>query len=140
MNALTISEPHASRIAAGDKWVENRTWETLRRGPLAIHAGKGSRYLTAKQLREYPHRGCVIAVAQLVAVFHIRAILENAELRPDTVAPHCRWTWAEIAAHEHTEGPFCWMLGSVEQLATPLPLKGRLGLFDVDATLLNLKR
>lgn len=41
MKALTISQPYASLIARGEKFVENRRWPTPYRGPLAIHAGKG---------------------------------------------------------------------------------------------------
>lgn len=39
MYALTIKQPWASAIMAGLKRVENRTWRTDYRGPLAIHAG-----------------------------------------------------------------------------------------------------
>jgi len=37
MKALTISQPYASLIVSGKKWVENRTWGTSYRGMLAIH-------------------------------------------------------------------------------------------------------
>lgn len=46
MKALTISQPFASLIASGEKWIENRIWYTSYRGPLAIHAGKGLQYLS----------------------------------------------------------------------------------------------
>lgn len=39
MYALTVKQPWASAIMAGLKRVENRTWRTDYRGPLAIHAG-----------------------------------------------------------------------------------------------------
>jgi len=50
MKALTISQPYASLIASGEKWVENRTWATRYRGPLAIHAGRGTQYLSRDEL------------------------------------------------------------------------------------------
>ena len=62
MLALTVSQPYASMIADGAKWIENRHWETRYRGPLAIHAGKGTQYLERKQLAEYPSG--VLAVCQ----------------------------------------------------------------------------
>jgi len=52
MKALTISQPYASLIASGEKWVENRSWPTGYRGPLAIHAGKGTQYLDRRELAE----------------------------------------------------------------------------------------
>ena len=36
--ALTVKQPWASLLVAGIKTVENRTWTTKYRGPLAIHA------------------------------------------------------------------------------------------------------
>ncbi len=38
MKALTIRQPFASLIVDGYKTVENRTWKTAYKGPLAIHA------------------------------------------------------------------------------------------------------
>jgi len=52
MKALTISQPFASLIASGSKFVENRTWPTSYRGPLAIHAGKGTQYMTRREMSE----------------------------------------------------------------------------------------
>ena len=39
LRALTIKQPWASLLVAGIKTVENRSWTTAHRGPLAIHAG-----------------------------------------------------------------------------------------------------
>ena len=70
MKALTVSQPYASMIADGKKFVENRSLDTNYRGPLAIHAGKGSSYMTAKQIRESSMPfGCVIATCSLDALF-----------------------------------------------------------------------
>jgi len=69
MKALTISQPFASLIASGEKWIENRRWETKYRGPLAIHAGKGTQYLDRAQLAGYP--AGVVAVANLAACFRL---------------------------------------------------------------------
>jgi len=41
--AITLFEPWASAIAFAGKDVENRTWRTHYRGPLAIHAGAESK-------------------------------------------------------------------------------------------------
>ncbi len=42
MKALTLHQPWASLIACGRKRIETRSWKTDYRGPLAIHAGKGT--------------------------------------------------------------------------------------------------
>ncbi len=46
MKVLTLTQPWATLVAEGAKKIETRSWETLYRGPLAIHAAKG-----------YPDRG-----------------------------------------------------------------------------------
>ena len=112
MKALTISQPFASMIASGDKFVENRTWETLYRGPLAIHAGKGTQYLPKKELAEYP-TGCIVAVARLAACFRVTTIRFNGDIakaHAKRIAPGTTKFLSELARHKHTEGPWCGVL------------------------------
>jgi len=129
MKALTISQPYASLIADGEKWVENRRWSTSYRGPLAIHAGKGTQYLDRGELAAYP-TGCVVAVAQLAACVLLAGVQDR------------RRGWlcelgsagfdADIfLAHEYTEGPWCWVLCDVRKLADPVYCRGAQGLWTV---------
>jgi hypothetical protein len=37
--AITVTQPYASSIVYGGKDIENRSWYTHYRGPVAIHAG-----------------------------------------------------------------------------------------------------
>jgi len=128
MKALTLSQPFASLIASGGKFVENRRWETLYRGPLAIHAGQGTQYLDRQALRQYP-TSCILAVCTLWDVLHIDEIhrLHLAGAGTPRITPH---TMGRIAEHQHTEGPFCWILRDVRALGTPIPAKGAQGLWD----------
>jgi len=130
MKALTISQPYASLIAGGQKWVENRRWPTSHRGPLAIHAGKGTQYLTRRALADYP-TGCVVAVAELVACVEYQAVRHRARSACHVLEVH-RIDVDEFLAHEHTEGPWCWVLKDVRRLAEPIPCRGKQGLFDVE--------
>lgn len=66
MKALTVQQPYASLIASGEKWIENRSWHTNYRGPLAIHAAKSSKYIKSKLLAIYP-TGRIVAITNLVA-------------------------------------------------------------------------
>jgi len=126
MKALTISQPYASLIASGEKWVENRSWFTPYRGPLAIHAGSGTQYLTKSQLREYP-TGVVIAVCRLAACikFGPHDITEAAVLIQGTTK-----TVADLMGHEHAEGPWCWILEDVQKLGDHVKCGGHLGLWE----------
>ena len=133
MKALTISQPFASLIADGSKWIENRTWPTSYRGALAIHAGKGTQYLDKDELKEYP-TGCVIAVARLVSCVTLNSIQHSAAHYGTLFVPGARRTWREVAADRHAEGPWCWILEDV-LLVEHVPIRGAQGLWDLNVSL-----
>ena len=123
LRALTIGEPYASLIMSGEKWVENRTWPTNHRGLLAIHAGKGTQYLDRKQLAAYP-AGCVLGIVELVACTPMPlTVLEGTRLQDIGINPD------EFCDHEHTEGPWCWILRNPQRYRDPQPAKGKQGLW-----------
>jgi hypothetical protein len=88
------------------KRIENRTWQTHYRGPLAIHrSGPG---------------GCIVAVADLVDVIDLDALLA-------TEPTDSEWPWDE-EQDRWLVGPYCWLLSNV-RLVDPIPMRGRLGLW-----------
>lgn len=132
LKGITISEPWASKIASGEKWIENRTWFTGYRGWLAIHAGRGQQYLTREQLQHYP-AGHIIAVARLTGCVTFtesdrRKIIEERNVEKIKGAGR---TWLNLAQHEFAEGPQCWILEDVRKLTETIPFKGMQGLWDV---------
>jgi len=126
VKALTVCQPYADNIAVGTKWVENRTWCTHYRGLLAIHAGKSSRFLGKGVTRDYP-TGAVVAVTEIIACVSIEW-LQNQPL--ETVIPGTDLTVADVLRHDHTEGPWCWILTKTAPLKTIVPCRGRQGLWD----------
>jgi len=125
VKAVTISQPFASLIADGAKFVENRTWECRYRGPIAIHAGKGTQYLDRRELREYPNGG-IVAVANLLACMPLdsmRRISRSQRIQRTEL------TIGEVLDHEHTEGPWCWILSDVKPCKF-FPCRGAQGLWD----------
>lgn len=129
MKALTISQPYASLIASGAKWVENRRWWTDYRGQLAIHAGKGQQYLSGPELQAYP-TGCVVAVAKLVGCVRLDNVRRMAKAKPKVRMPGTERYWSEILRHKHTEGPWCWILEDITPLPEPVQAKGQVGLWE----------
>lgn len=133
MRILTVRQPWAWALIHGGKDIENRTRNIAGsyRGPVAIHAGLTyEKYTPAGQLHrdafgtEVPctlHFGAVIGVVDLDHV-----------VRPDQCpdadgAPCSPWC---IPGHHHlwTSNP--------RPLRTPVPAKGRLGLWTPDEQLL----
>jgi activating signal cointegrator 1 len=138
MKALTIHQPYASWIIDGAKWVENRTWATGYRGPLAIHAG-----LSQVELRRlhcqgtYPH-GVILGHVQLVACETLERMRELAaefgdDYRLPSEEPHVSRSIIELLEHNHTWGPVCWILENPVMFREPIPAKGRQGLWEWEA-------
>ena len=135
MKALTISQPFASLIANGEKWIENRRWYCGYRGPLAIHAGKGTQYLDREEIKEFV-TGAIIAVCDMVGCVKLVSSIEGIRTTVTTPGEVERlealgFTGERIRNHEHAEGPFCFLLANVRKLDKPIPYRGAQGLFDV---------
>ncbi|HVB09053.1 MAG TPA: ASCH domain-containing protein [Bacillota bacterium] len=135
MKALTLTQPWASLIAAGEKRIETRSWSTRHRGPLAIHAALGfppaarrrcATEPTASALRRHGWadaaslpRGAIVATCRLVDV---RPIASPADAPPGDHA----------AFGDFGPGRWAWVLEDIRPLVPPRPARGRLGLWEID--------
>lgn len=135
--ALTVSQPFASLLVdPGDdgnpvKPCENRTWECLYRGPLAIHAGKGTQYLMRSELAKY-------VTSAIVGVCYVRDCIHVPTARHawERGENYRGWEYGELGAllsNEHCEGPFAIVLQDVGKLNVPIPIGGKQGLWTVPA-------
>jgi hypothetical protein len=103
VKALTVSQPYASFIAGGEKRCENRTWFTWYRGPLLIHAGKGTQYLKPSEDHLFEDVGIPMYRSAIVALADLTDCV-----RPDRareILPH--------RFHLDVGGPWCWILSNV---------------------------
>jgi hypothetical protein len=136
MKALTLTQPWATLVAIRAKKIETRSWGTGYRGPLAIHAAKGfpreARGICAAEPFRfvlqthfgpefYPNDlplGCIVAITSVTGCKKMTSewIAELTEL--------------ERAFGLYEPGRFGWLLGSVEPLIEPAPVKGALGLWE----------
>jgi hypothetical protein len=134
--ALTVCQPYAHLIARGEKRVENRKWPTDYRGPLLIHAGKSREWLnldpTDKFDEFYGVRveemafGAIVAKVYLFACLPIQAIKDARKGKADFQ----RLAW--LFEHEHTEGPWCLVLGDLWVPDKPIPYRGAQGIFEAE--------
>ena len=122
MKALTICQPFAELIARELKRVENRSWRTHYRGPLAIHAGLSREWLGEDYGLDVDRFdfGAVIATCTLVECFSIE------QIRAGDLPAEYDW----LSTHDHAHGPQCWVLANVKWLVDPIPCKGRQGLWN----------
>lgn len=129
MKALTICQPYAHLIVtpqnelgaiAIQKRVENRTWNTYLREWIAIHAGKGTKFLSPGDRELFPK----MAFGAFVGVAFLKDCVEV----PVGIR---RYPW--MRTHPHVEGPFCFILEGVFRLPEPIPCAGAQGFWDVPA-------
>lgn len=124
MRALTIKQPWADAIVHGEKRVENRTWTRSYRGPILIHAGAGydlmGRFLITDRaaLNSWPNTpSAILAVADITDIHQATGT--------------CCEPWGE--PHDHV---YHWTLANIRPLPTPVPAKGRQGLWTPNPELL----
>jgi len=143
MKAITLWQPWASLIAIGAKRYETRSWKTSYRGPLAIHAAKKPIASTLATLDTDTKEimktflaqdfrgdfwgwaalpvGCIVATCELVDcqpvedVFHF-LYKHNME--------------HETYFGDYSAGRFAWRLDDVQQLDTPIPVRGEQRLWE----------
>lgn len=138
---MSIAQPYASLIAlpATDprhKRVENRTWVTKHRGPVAICASKSMKWIEPHDRRGpgFEKFGFEIAALPLGAVVAVANLCGCIDLADGHVAAEDlrRWPWLEFQ-QLHLFGPRCFLLEAVKALPTPVPVKGMLYLFELPA-------
>lgn len=124
--ALSLKQPWANLVVQGRKTIETRTWSTLHRGPLYIHAGKAFDAAAGQHFGIAPRllpRGAIIGRVLLVAV--------------DLFTEE---SWHELRDRHCVPGRFdppryAWHMEGAVEFAEPIPCQGSLGLFDVGAVI-----
>lgn len=146
VKAITLTQPWATLVASGAKRYETRSWLTNYRGPLVIHAATGFP----------PYARAVCVEPQHFRWRLLGALLcEERDLaeRPAEVLPRGALlgiTWLEdcqrvedvrdlldeeeLAFGDYTDGRYAWKLREPLDFA-PIPIRGHLGLWNVDASL-----
>lgn len=104
MKALSVKQPWANLIASGEKTIETRVWATDYRGDILI--------VSSKQPRIEP-AGCAVAVVELT------------DCRPMTLSDEAA---AQCPIYDDA---VAWVLRNVRAIE-PFPVRGQLGLFEVD--------
>jgi hypothetical protein len=135
MKALSVLQPWAELLVLGHKRYEFRSWKTVHRGPLLIHASSrfpesARRLCQIKAIRErladggiaYPsdlHLGTILGAVVLEDCMPAEQVLFE---RPDEL---------EQMLGDFRPGQWAWKMSCPVRLPRPLPFPGRLGLFEV---------
>ena len=125
MKVLTIKEPWASLIIDGYKKYEFRSWKTNYRGKILIHAGLSLEKDMLKRFENYNldcKCGFIIGEADLVDCILVDDKF-NKELRDIDPIIYGRSNHVET---------YAWKLENIKKFDTPIPCKGKLGLWNYD--------
>jgi hypothetical protein len=123
------SHPGGRPTASRTKDVENRTWGTDYRGPLAIHAGKEwdrqGMQACRSVLEDYKvvEPGVQVGDRHLLATGAIVAVVDLVGICDDG---RCRCSGWGAIGFKH------WKLRNARPLTEPIPASGRLGLWDIN--------
>lgn len=127
IHALTVRQPWGSAMfrptTLGPKNVENRTWSTPLRGPLAIHAGlnidpAGVEFMHGITEQQERDRGHVLGIVQLVDCHETGVLCLDHGCDSNA--------WAQFVPGMRV---FHWMLEHPREFVTPIKARGALGLW-----------
>lgn len=116
VKCLSIKQPYAWLIMAGYKDVENRTWRTHYRGPLLVHAG-----LTFAKNVAFGGESGIFLPPDFFG-FARGAVIGRVDLIDCVMGHQSRWA---------ATGCYHWVMSQPVLFDSPIPYKGRLGLFEV---------
>lgn len=125
MLALSIRQPWAWLILHGGKDIENRTWPTKVRGRVLIHAAKGMTFKEWIEAINFAHYHCGVTKETLqdgcdFDMLDRGGIVGSVEIVDCVRASSSRWFMGDVG----------FVLRDPQPLPF-IPLKGRLGFFDV---------
>ena len=144
MKALTLMQPFATLVAIGAKTNETRSWKTIHRGRIAIHASaritpEFQRICQAEPFRgilkkagyrswrDLP-RGAVLCTISLTECKEI--IEENQEKQYAILEDETMVADNEFYFGDYTPGRYAWQLQDVSQFNKPIQAKGQLSLWE----------
>lgn len=137
MKALTLTQPWASLMALQQKTIETRSWETLYRGEIVIHAAKGFPGW-AKEACEEPEfskalgglKASELPISMGLCVVRILGCIRTNDMHKAHLITGHKPSAREIPFGDFTEGRFAWLTEFVRPLPNTGPVKGALGLWE----------
>lgn len=123
MKALSIRQPFAWLICAGYKDIENRRWPTKFRGRIYVHTSMqfdydGFNWVCRNALRLPP---LDVETFAYIALYPPEGVVGEVDIVDCVTESKSPWF----------EGPFGFVLANPVLYEQPIPMRGRLGLWEV---------
>lgn len=141
MKAITLYQPYASLLIWREKRIETRSWKHSYRGELAIHAGATFPKWAKELCYTEPFKSVLMLHGitspeqlPLAAVLGKTQLVAMVEMTPETIGG---LTPNELAFGDYTLGRFMWVTTGSKEYVTPIPAKGKQGLWNWDGGAAN---
>jgi hypothetical protein len=121
---LSLQQPYAELIVSGRKTIEVRKWNTRFRGQFLIHA--------SKTINNQACKSCNIDIPSLITGAIIGSALLYDVKRYQDKREFLADQDKHFAISAYSEPMYGFLLSHAKRFNKPIPLKGRLGFFDVN--------
>ena len=125
MKVLTIRKPWASLIINGYKKYEFRSWKTNYRGKILIHTSQKIEKEMLSRFKDYNLNcigGSIIGEAELTDCILVDENFNQNLRKIDNIV---------YGRSNHVE-KYAWKLENVKKYDEPIPMKGKLGLWNIE--------
>lgn len=123
MKVLTIKQPWAELIIDGYKAYEFRSWKTKYRGKILIHAGMSLENDMVERFKDYHLEYTMGAIIG-------EAILEDCILVDKEFNDQLRSIDPIVYGKSNHVETYAWKLTNIVKYDNPIPIKGKLGLWN----------
>ena len=135
MKVISLTEPFATLISEGKKYIETRSWKTNYRGELYIHASKTKirkEWLNNKELMDLVddknlNYGYIICKCNLIDCIYMDEEFIN----------KIKKNHQEYLCGIYEVGRYAWILDNVELLNEKIPAKGNLNIWNYERNDVN---
>jgi len=128
MKCLSVCQPFADLIIQGKKTIELRKWNTKFRGEFLVQAAQNIRTEDCRRLKmkDSLTTGAIIGKVELVSV---KKYENESKLKLDSKK--------HLALNNKSDNKYGFILQNPKQFKVPIPCKGKLKFFEVEANLPN---
>jgi hypothetical protein len=130
LKALTVCQPYAE-LLLGPKRVENRSWPTRYRGLVALHAGKGTEWMSRADDWVLAHVQRPIRDLEYGAVIGLGWIETCVPFSPGISGAGRMGQFRWLDTDPFASGPYCWIFKWALRLPQPVEVRGAQGLWNL---------
>ena len=128
---LSLKQPYAELLVSGKKTIEVRKWNTKFRGQFLVHASKNIDEEACKRLKIDQAKlviGAIVGQANIYDVISYQS--KNSFLKDKN---------KHFASSDYDNPKYGFLVNQTKRFEIPIPIRGKLGFFNVELNGFNIK-